>query len=102
VIIYRVTAAVALILEISEMCNLHLIPNGPYGGSALAQLGALFGVAFVTTELREGLCQLIRGATRLLVDLRCSMRRLLSELKQPPSEVEGGKGKSAGTRSRSR
>ncbi len=80
-IIYRVTAAIALTLEISEMCNMHLLPNGPYGGSSLAQLGALLGLAFVTTELRDGIVQLSSGACRLLVDLMRGIRRFGKELK---------------------
>lgn len=89
-IIYRVTAAIALILEISEMCNLHLLPNGPFGGSSLAQLGTLFGIAFVTTELRDGLVQFASAARRLLVSLFHSARQLKAELRKPDGKERKG------------
>jgi hypothetical protein len=78
-IIYRFAAAVALLLELSHHCGIHL-PAVPIGGSALAQLGAIFGVAFVLTEgqvsvqrfgraFRHGICRVVRWARALVVDL---------------------------------
>ncbi len=78
-IIYRFSAAVALVLEIAERSGLGW--NGiPIGGSTLAQLGAILGTAFVVTELlevaenfvlavRNGLCRLVSGVRSFIKEL---------------------------------
>lgn len=89
-IIYRAAAAAALLLELAHHCNLHLV-GAPIGGSALAQLGAIFGVAFVLTEgqesalrfgyaVRRGLCRLARWLRALREDLAA----VLGQSNQPP------------------
>ncbi len=83
-IIYRAAAAVALLLETVHHCGIHL-PAVPIGGTALAQLGAIFGIAFVLTEgqesalrfghaFRRGLCRLVRGVRALLRDLIAALK----------------------------
>lgn len=51
-IIYRTAAACGLVLDMFEHCGVHLA-DVPIGGGTLAQLGVVFGIAFVLTEGRE-------------------------------------------------
>jgi len=55
-IIYRTAAACGLVLEMFEHCGVHLA-GVPIGGGTLAQLGVVFGIAFVLTEGRESVTE---------------------------------------------
>lgn len=83
-IIYRFAAAAALVLEIAERSGLHW-DGIPIGGGSMAQLGAIFGMAFVATEflegakrfllaIRSGLCRLVRGVRSFISELAGSCR----------------------------
>lgn len=58
-IIYRTAAACGLVLEMLHNCGVH-VSGLPIGGGPLAQLGAVFGAAFVLTEGREATAQFSR------------------------------------------
>lgn len=83
-IIYRFSAAVALVLEIAERSGLQWT-GIPIGGGSLAQLGAIFGTAFVVTEvlesaerfvlaMRSGLCRLVGGGRSFIKELATLVR----------------------------
>jgi len=83
--IYRFAAAVALVLEIAERSGLH-VTGVPIGGGSMQQLGAIFGAAFVATEIQEtahrfsqsvrvGICHFVR-------ELRAFARELSALFKE--------------------
>lgn len=73
-IIYRAAAACGLVLEMIEKCGVHM-PGLPIGGNTLAQLGVVFGVAFVLTEGHETVAHAIHSAQRKLRPLTQRLRR---------------------------
>lgn len=79
-IIYRAAAACGLVLEMAEHCGIHL-PAVPLGGGALAQLGVVFGMAFVLTEGQESLARFQRWVAKPLRGLWQSLRGLWQSLR---------------------
>jgi hypothetical protein len=85
-IIYRAAAACGLVLEMAEKCGVH-ITGVPLGGGPLAQLGVVFGVAFVIAEGQETIARAWHCSLRKLRPLWQGVRRR-HDPKDPPGSAK--------------